>query len=115
MAALSAKSRTKISTKKTIRQYIEKFVQKTKVNFNYSDRSLADKLSGRSFGEIEDFCTDIVRQAVLNRKQDNARDIVTNNIHYLKDRFSVNKNSKDISNGRKTSINFSQTADSSTR
>lgn len=93
--------------KKQIRRYIEKYVEKTKVNFNFSVQSLADALNGLSFAETEDFCADIVRQAVLNHKQDNARDIVTDKIKQLKNRFSVNKNSMDILNGRKTPVNFS--------
>jgi AAA+ superfamily predicted ATPase len=85
--------------KKQIQQYIEKFVQKARVNFNYNTQSLADKLSGLSFGEVEDFCTDVVRQAILNRKQDNARNIITDKIKQLENRFSVNKDRKDALNG----------------
>ena len=92
--------------KTQIQHYIEKFIQKTKVNFNYSIQSLSDKLSGLSFAEIEDFCTDIVRQAVLNRKQDNARDIVIDNIKQWENRFFINKDRKDIPDGRKTSTNL---------
>jgi len=91
---------------KQIRQYIETFVQRTKVNFNYSSQTLAEKLKGLSYAEVEDFCTDVVRQAVLNRKQDNARDIVSEKIKHLENRFSMNKNRKDVSNGQKTSFNI---------
>ena len=101
---LSLELKSPIKTQ--IQQYIERFIRKTKVNFNYSSQSLADKLIGLSFAEIEDFCTDIVRQAILNRKQGNAKDIVTDNIKKKKNRFSINKNRKDISDGRKTSTNL---------
>jgi SpoVK/Ycf46/Vps4 family AAA+-type ATPase len=84
----------KAPDKNQIQVFIEKFVQKTKVNFNYDAQSLADKLSGLSFAEVEDFCADVVRQAVLNHKQDNAQSIVSTKIKQWKNRFSLNKEGK---------------------
>jgi SpoVK/Ycf46/Vps4 family AAA+-type ATPase len=75
--------------KTQIHRYIEKFVQRTKVNFNYNIPSLADKLTGYSYAEVEDFCTDVVRQAILNHKQDNAKNIVSEKINQWQNRFSV--------------------------
>lgn len=75
--------------KNQIQKYIEKFFQSTKVNFNYSIASLSDKLIGYSFAELEDFCTDVVRQAILNHKQDNAKSIVSEKIKQWQNRFTV--------------------------
>lgn len=85
--------------KKQIEMYIEKFVQRTRVNFNYNFQSLADRLIGVSFAEVEDFCSDVVRQAVLGHKQDDARAIVSQKIKHWESRFSVNKDGKDKLNG----------------
>lgn len=75
--------------KTQIQRYIEKFIQRTKVNFNYNIPSLADKLTGYSYSEVEDFCTDVVRQAILNHKQDDAKNIVSEKINQWQNRFSV--------------------------
>lgn len=75
--------------KKQIQEYIERFTGKTRVNFNYSSKSLAEKLAGLSFSEIEDFCADVVRQAVLKRKQDNAKNIVSEKVKQWQNRYSV--------------------------
>ena len=75
--------------KAQIQRYIDKFIQRTKANFNYNIPSLADKLTGFSYAEVEDFCTDVVRQAILNHKQDNAKNIVSEKINQWQNRFSV--------------------------
>jgi len=58
---------------KQIECFIELFNKRTGMNFNYSPKSLSQKLSGYSFSEVEEFCTDVVRHAVLTNKQDDAR------------------------------------------
>jgi AAA+ superfamily predicted ATPase len=75
--------------KKQIQEYIERFTGKTRVNFNCSSKSLAEKLADLSFSEIEDFCADVVRQAVLKRKQDNAKNIVSEKVKQWQNRYSV--------------------------
>ncbi len=75
--------------KAQIQRYIDKFIQRTKVNFKYNISSLADKLTGFSYAEVEDFCTDVVRQAILNHKQDDAKNIVSEKINQWQNRFSV--------------------------
>ncbi len=72
---------------KQIECFIELFIKRTGFNFNYSPKSLSQKLSGYSFSEVEEFCTDVVRQAVLTNKQDNARNIVTLKLKQWKSKF----------------------------
>jgi len=67
--------------------FIKLFIKKTGFNFNYSLKSLSQKLSGYSFSEVEEFCTDVVRQAVLTNSQDNARNIVTLKLKQWKSKF----------------------------
>jgi SpoVK/Ycf46/Vps4 family AAA+-type ATPase len=72
-----------------IQKLIEKISIRTKVKLNYNSKTLSKELFGLSFAEVEDFCVDVVRQAVLNRKQDNARDIVTDKLKQWKERFTL--------------------------
>jgi len=75
---------------KQIECFIELFVKRTGMNFNYTPKSLSQKLSGYSFSEVEEFCTDVVRQAVLTNKQDNARDIVSLKLKQWQAKFGSN-------------------------
>lgn len=75
--------------KNQIQRYIDSFVNRTKVNFNYSFKTLSDRLAGLSYAEVEDFCTDVVRRAILNRKQDNAKSIVSEKIKQWEKRFTL--------------------------
>ncbi len=75
---------------KQIECFIELFIKRTGMNFNYSPKSLSQKLSGHSFSEVEEFCTDIVRQAVLTNKQDDARNIVSLKLKQWRSKFGAN-------------------------
>ena len=70
--------------------YIDRISQKSKCNFNYSSQTLSEKLKGKSYSEIEEFCTDIIRKAVLQHKQDDARTIVSQSLKQWRIRFSGN-------------------------
>lgn len=59
-----------------LKVFIESFAKKNKINFGVSASSLANKLNGMSFSEAEEFCLSVARRAVLDRCNDNARDIV---------------------------------------
>jgi len=98
----------KSPSKIQIQQYIDTFTKRTRFQFNYSSSLLADKLSGLSFAEVEDFCSDVVRQAIINHKQDNAKSIVTDKLLQWKNRYSVNKNGKEVANDRKTPVSISK-------
>jgi SpoVK/Ycf46/Vps4 family AAA+-type ATPase len=80
---------------KQIESFIELFIRRTGMNFNYSPKSLSQKLSGYSFSEVEEFCTDVVRQAVLTNKQDDARNIVSLKLKQWRSKFGAN-NIKEI-------------------
>ncbi|MDH5561723.1 MAG: ATP-binding protein [Deltaproteobacteria bacterium] len=62
--------------KQQILSFLEKFEEKTQFKFGKSHKVLADKLFGGCFSEVEDFCIDVLRQAILQRKQDNPKQIV---------------------------------------
>lgn len=75
---------------KQIECFIELFNKRTGMNFDYSPKSLSQKLSGYSFSEVEEFCTDVVRQAVLTNKQDDARNIVSLKLEQWRSKFGAN-------------------------
>jgi SpoVK/Ycf46/Vps4 family AAA+-type ATPase len=81
--------------KKDIEKYLEKFVQRTKINFNYNFKTIANKLAGYSFSETEDFCVDVLRQAVLSNKQNDSKSIVSEKLKQLKLRFEPNKENQE--------------------
>jgi len=70
--------------------YIDTISQRSKCNFNYSSQILSEKLKGNSYSEIEEFCTDIIRKAILQHKQDDARSIVSQELEQWGIRFSSN-------------------------
>jgi len=74
-----------------IERFIELFIKKTGVKFNYDIKSLSDKLSNHSFSEVEEFCTDVLRQAVLTHKQENAKEIISEKLRQWKARFTIDK------------------------
>jgi len=76
---------------KQIERFIELFTKKTGVKFNYNIRSLSEKLSNYSFSEVEEFCTDVLRQAVLTHKQDNARNVISEKLKQWQTKFTINK------------------------
>ena len=80
---------------KQVERFIELFIKRTGMNFNYSPKSLSQKLLGYSFSEVEEFCTDVVRQAVLTNKQDDARNIVSLKLKQWRSKFGAN-NVKEI-------------------
>ena len=52
-------------------------------------RSLAQRLRGLSFAEIEDFGTDVLRKIVLDQPGADIRSIVKRRLHYWKKRFAL--------------------------
>lgn len=76
--------------KKQAVSYIDRISQKSKCNFNYSSQTLSENLKSNSYSEIEEFCTDIIRKAVLQHKQDDAKTIVSQSLKQWRIRFSGN-------------------------
>jgi len=76
-------------TKVRIAKYLQVFQEKAGFLFKRSLEELAHNLRGGNFAEIEEFCTDILRQAILQRKQDDPRDIITSRLKRWKHRYSA--------------------------
>lgn len=74
-------------TKEQRIRFIQSFEERTGFNFNTPYTSLADKLSGISFSEIEEFCVDVLRQCILNHTQDYPKEIIKSRLLNLERRF----------------------------
>jgi len=75
--------------KQQIIRFLEMFEEKTAFSFKRSLTPLASKLKDGNYAEIEDFCTDILRQSILKKKQDNPKAIIDSRIKNWEQRFSA--------------------------
>jgi len=77
----------KLSLESPTRAQIEKFLQmywvKSETEYSGANKKLADKLYGFSFGEIEDFCKDVVRRTILSFGKKNLKAIISAKLKQL--------------------------------
>ncbi|HBG06171.1 MAG: AAA family ATPase [Geobacteraceae bacterium GWC2_58_44] len=78
-------------TKEQVVQFIKGFEERTGFKFKMAYTTLADKLGGISFSEIEEFCTDVLRRCVLGHTQDNPKEMIKSRIKNLESRFALDK------------------------
>jgi SpoVK/Ycf46/Vps4 family AAA+-type ATPase len=72
-------------------RFLKNFEERTSFSFKMSYNTLADKLSGISFSEIEEFCIDVLRRCILSHTQDNPLEIIKSRIKNLESRFVLGK------------------------
>ncbi|WIX32852.1 ATP-binding protein [Salinicola sp. JS01] len=65
-----------LPTRAQLTAFITSIGQRSKVNFGLMAETIAKKLLGLSFSEVEEFCLGVIRRAVLDKKVDDARSIV---------------------------------------
>ena len=82
-------------TKEQCVQFIKNFEARTGFSFKTAYNTLADKLAGISFSEIEEFCIDVLRRCILNHTQDNPKEIIKSRIKNLNARFILGKREVD--------------------
>lgn len=63
-------------------QYLERLADRFGGDLGYAPRTLADRLAGASFSELEDFALDVRRRAVLTEPEMNLRQIVHERLEY---------------------------------
>ena len=63
-------------TRAQVAQYIESASKTLNSEFGYAPRTLADKLVGASYAEIEEFVTDVVRRRILSQPSEDLKSIV---------------------------------------
>ncbi|MBN1189916.1 MAG: ATP-binding protein [Dehalococcoidales bacterium] len=63
-------------TRKALEEWFEHYQKSTDLRLGFSPRTLADKLYGMSFAEVEEFCADINRRRILKFETMSVREIV---------------------------------------
>ncbi len=80
-----------------IEDYIHAFRKKARVNFGYTDKAISEQLFGYNFSEIEEFCLDVTRRAVLEQQTDNAKTITSRKLKQWQDRYKLLNDSFHVS------------------
>lgn len=62
-------------SRRLIAQFIERFAQSRNFAFGLAASTMAEKLAGHSYAEIEEFCVDVLRQTILHGQTDTPKDI----------------------------------------
>ena len=65
-----------LPTRAQLTAFITSIGDRSKVNFGLAAETIAKRLLGSSFSEVEEFCLGVVRRAVLHQKVDDAKTIV---------------------------------------
>lgn len=76
-------------TQGQIEEWFSRFESRHGYSLGLSPRSLAQRLRGLSFSEIEDFGTDVLRKIVLDQPGANIGAIVESRLHHWKKRFTL--------------------------
>ena len=85
-----------LPTRAQLTAFVTSISERSKVNFGLAAETVAKRLLGLSFSEVEEFCLGVVRRAVLDQKMDDARTIVSSRLEQWKKRLKpVNKEVSD--------------------
>ena len=67
-------------TRANISLWLEKFQQKHNVNFEFASETIAKKLLGSNYSEIEEFGLSILRRHILLLPEENIKEIVSDEL-----------------------------------
>lgn len=84
-----------VPTRAQLTAFITDISQRNKINFGLAAETIAKRLLGLSFSEVEEFCLSVARRAVLGQKMDDARAITAYKLDQWKKRL-IPKNIQDI-------------------
>jgi SpoVK/Ycf46/Vps4 family AAA+-type ATPase len=85
-----------LPTRAQLTAFVASISERSKVNFGLAAETVAKRLLGLSFSEVEEFCLGVVRRAVLDQKVDDARTIVSSRLDQWKKRLKpANKEALD--------------------
>ena len=71
-----------------IEEWFRRFEGRTGRSLGFTPRSLAQRLRGASFAEVEDFGTDVLRSTVLEQPNGNIKTVVERKLRHWKKRYS---------------------------
>lgn len=74
-------------TRAQLTAFIASISERSKVNFGLAAETIAKRLLGLSFSEVEEFCLGVARRAVLDQKVDDAKTIVFSRLEQWKGRL----------------------------
>ena len=75
-------------TQGQIEEWFKRFEKRTGHSLGLSPRSLAQRLKGLSYGEVEDFGTDVLRGIILDQSKTDVRKITEQRLRHWKKRFT---------------------------
>lgn len=78
-------------TRDQLSNFIESISLRTQVDFGYAHETLAKKLLGQSFAEVEEFCLGVVRRAVLTNSTANAKQLTQQKLQQWQQQLKPNK------------------------
>lgn len=81
-------------TRSQIARFVESFAERRRFQFNLASGTIAEKLSGHSFSEVEEFCVDVFRQAILSGKTAHPRELTQLKLRQWQNRATVKANSE---------------------
>lgn len=76
-----------LPTRAQLTQFIATIADRLTVNFGFAPETIAKRLLGLNFAEVEEFCMSVTRRAILRQQTDNARSITLDKLDQLKDRL----------------------------
>jgi len=74
-------------SREQLANFIESIGNRCQVNFGLASETIAKKLLGSSFSEVEEFCLAVVRRAVLDQRSQDAKAITQIKLEQWRDRL----------------------------
>jgi SpoVK/Ycf46/Vps4 family AAA+-type ATPase len=81
-------------TKVQIARFMDTFATSRRFTFGLASSTLADGLAGHSYAEVEEFCIDVLRQAILQGQMDDPRAVTQNKLKQWHERAAVRTRSE---------------------
>ncbi|KWD71071.1 AAA family ATPase [Burkholderia ubonensis] len=76
-----------IPTRAQLTHFIESIGTRCQVNFGFAAETIAKRLLGLNFAEVEEFCLSVVRRAVLDQRTEDAKVITQTKLEQWRDRL----------------------------
>jgi SpoVK/Ycf46/Vps4 family AAA+-type ATPase len=73
-------------TREMASAWFARFQERSRLDFGWTPRTLAEKLKGLSFAELEEFCADVLRRKILSEPDGDVRKIVGERLRQWRDR-----------------------------
>lgn len=76
-------------TKLMIENWLKKFEAQVKYSLQHSHKTVAGKLEGLSFSEIEEFVLDVQRKYILSLPEVDIKKIVDDSLHHISNKYQI--------------------------